>query len=635
MRFSSFYRAAALAASLASATLSFGFNTYSWLGNTTEFDDPNNWSPARTSPASDDKLVITGIWTITLDGGNYTAGELQLIGAYVNFQPDADSVLTLTGTGALDSGEEAFLVNSASSCRILGSSTLAIVLSSLSYGKVQANLLFDVSGASQSRVVARQSGGLVFKSAAVCYVHRSNVTSDGCFGTNGDSTTASVDGGVHFESGSRYLCGSIDFSTPAVGSYADPFQLPAPASMVVFETGSTINFYHTNGLPQERRSFAKVEMYLPEDGTMAPPTSIDDLVLDQSLSGTTSTLTINGTADYTVPKISGIQCGFADIPSAPRVLTIGSFINAKEFTQGEGSVVAGPGFVSVSQWSCPSNVCTTSDLGTSFLSGKIIIRNPGGILGQFADATNKVWLLDYAEITYNGDSAQVTGLQLSHLPAGPLAKMVIDNAGNVTLDNNFAVNNLVLTSGRLITGANQLTIGSQDAQGSVSGSGLVEGNIRQWVPNDGTPSVAFPLESGGSARQATVTFSSAPSSTGTLTATFTAADPGTNGLPLSDGPLTLEKVGQEGYWTISAGDGLAGGTYDIALSADGFSNLTNPANVRVVKRSSTGDPWSLVGSAGLNTADTIIQTGLAGFSEFAIASDVNQLPVVFSGYSAE
>jgi hypothetical protein len=130
-----------------------------------------------------------------------------------------------------------------------------------------------------------------------------------------------------------------------------------------------------------------------------------------------------------------------------------------------------------------------------------------------------------------------------------------------------------------------------------------------------------------------IDFTSAPGTGGTLTASFTASAPGESGLPLSD-DITLDRVAGEGYWTVTAADGLAGGTYTGSFDATGFANIQDGAGLRVVKRANSGFNWALDGAAGVNTGSVVVRTGLSGFSDFAIAGN-NQVPVSVSVFSID
>jgi hypothetical protein len=180
---------------------------------------------------------------------------------------------------------------------------------------------------------------------------------------------------------------------------------------------------------------------------------------------------------------------------------------------------------------------------------------------------------------------------------------------------------LTLTSGNVDTGSFVLSVGtSPTAVGSVSApGGRVVGTLRRWVAA-AAGLVDFPIGTASQATSASVNFTAAPTVGGTLTARFVAGSPGTSGLPLVDTDATsLNNIGTEGVWEILAADGLAGGTYDLSLTANGFTPYPDPTKMRIVKRVNNTSPWTLDGLAGTNAFPVIARTGLAGFSEFGIA----------------
>jgi hypothetical protein len=150
--------------------------------------------------------------------------------------------------------------------------------------------------------------------------------------------------------------------------------------------------------------------------------------------------------------------------------------------------------------------------------------------------------------------------------------------------------------------------------------------------------VLFPVGTAGNYRSFNISFTGAITIGGTLTASFVPTDPGSSGLPLDDGGVSIINVGKEGYWTAVSGNGLAGGTYSLDLYAEGFSGVSVVSTLRLLKRS-TGGSWLLQGthSAGTGTITTPVvhRTGMSGFSEFGVggASD-NPLPVELLSFSA-
>jgi len=245
---------------------------------------------------------------------------------------------------------------------------------------------------------------------------------------------------------------------------------------------------------------------------------------------------------------------------------------------------------------------------------------------------------NFTTVTFNGSTAQTIGGSSTTT----FYNLTFNNtSGGISLNvNTIADGTLTMTSGNITTGAYTLTLGtSTTVRGTLSRtSGTIIGNFRRWF-NAGTVSnVLFPIGTSTNYRPANISFTSAPSTGGTLAAFFTATDPGTAGLPLNDGGTSIINAGKEGYWTINAGNGLAGGSYSLDLTADAFSGVSVVSTLRLLNRS-TGANWSLQGThsagTGTTTTPTVHRTGMSGFSEFGIggASD-NTLPVELSSFSA-
>ncbi|MCX7018418.1 MAG: hypothetical protein NTY46_05350, partial [Candidatus Sumerlaeota bacterium] len=243
-----------------------------------------------------------------------------------------------------------------------------------------------------------------------------------------------------------------------------------------------------------------------------------------------------------------------------------------------------------------------------------------------------------AKYEFNGTSAQVTG---SNLPA-TVNTLTLNNAAGLTLSGGlYPQTALTLTAGTLDTNGNNLALGvSATSVGTLTygSTGRIIGAFKRWISTAAT-FYDFPLKNGSGDLIATVSFSAAPSSGGTLTTEFTATDPGENGLPITTGPLTLANVAQEGYYTIGAGDGLLGGLYATRLGCSWFANRGTADNLRIVKRATGSDPWTLGDQAayvtGDNTVTDVLARDLSGFSEFAIAGPAGQVPVTMSEFIIE
>lgn len=140
-------------------------------------------------------------------------------------------------------------------------------------------------------------------------------------------------------------------------------------------------------------------------------------------------------------------------------------------------------------------------------------------------------------------------------------------------------------------------------------------------------------------RPSNISFITAPTSGVTITSFFTSSNPGEAGLPLNDGGAQITKVSPDRFWTLTAGEGLTGGTYNIDLTADNFQGVEDYTKLYLLKRVNGSSNWVLEGThsvcTGSNTSPTVHRTGLVTFSEFGVGStNDNPLPVNLSAFSA-
>jgi hypothetical protein len=284
----------------------------------------------------------------------------------------------------------------------------------------------------------------------------------------------------------------------------------------------------------------------------------------------------------------------------------------------------------------------TLDVGTYAFSrtssgGSITISNGGtlklgGTNGFPASFTTRT--LNYGSVVeYSGTDQTVLNLVYSNLTISGSFTKTLAGATSV-------YSTLTLTAGNLVTGSYTLTLGfSTGLRGTLTRtSGTMVGNFRRWFSASTVSNVLFPVGTLAAYRPANLSFTAAPSAGGTLTASFVATDPGQTGLPLSDGGTSIVRCAPDGYWTITAADGLTGGTYSLDLTAAGFGGVSDYTSLRILKRS-TGGPWTLNGThaagTGSNSVPVVHRTGMGGFSEFGIGgSSANPLPIQLISFVA-
>ncbi|MBC8144750.1 MAG: T9SS type A sorting domain-containing protein [bacterium] len=200
------------------------------------------------------------------------------------------------------------------------------------------------------------------------------------------------------------------------------------------------------------------------------------------------------------------------------------------------------------------------------------------------------------------------------------------SSGDVVLAADYRVNGgatLKMVQGDVQTYFYTLTLGSStSALGTLSWTtGTVIGSFCRWFSASTVSSVSFPIGIDGYHRPILFDFTTAPSSGGTLTGLFLPYDPGIYGLSLTEGSDTYSSTCSDGYWRLTPGDGITGGTYDLHLYATNFACVTDPALLAILKRADDVSVWTLDGSDadGTGTISNPVahRTGMQGYGEYA------------------
>ncbi len=360
--------------------------------------------------------------------------------------------------------------------------------------------------------------------------------------------------------------------------------------------------------------------------------------LQMSTASGSASVTMNVTGDFshTAGTITELGSGSHTIVfnrAGTQTYTSGGTVsNTVNFTVNSGSTL---------QMASGSTILSGAGAFTLSSGATLGITSPVGITTSGATGNIQVTgTRTYnagANYTYNGSAGQVPG---NGLPA-TVNNFTMNNAAGLSLSGNLAVSGaLVLTSGNISTGANVLTLGtSTSILGSLSRtSGTVVGNFRRWFAASPVSNVILPIGTSSNYRPARVSFTGAPSAGGTLTASFVASDPGENGLPLVDGIDNIVNCSVDGYWVLTAGNGLTGGTYSLGLTGDGFASVADYLTLRILKRSNSASPWTLDGThadgTGSNATPTANRTGMSGFSEFGFGgTSDNPLPIQLTSFT--
>ena len=195
--------------------------------------------------------------------------------------------------------------------------------------------------------------------------------------------------------------------------------------------------------------------------------------------------------------------------------------------------------------------------------------------------------------------------------------LLINNSNTtagVTFANNMQVSGTFThTAGIVNMGTNTLTVGTTTSLiGTYAyAAGRVVGKLKKFI-NAGPVSWTFPVGTLAANQNAIVNFTTAPSAAGSLTVEFKTGTPGTTNLPITQSGLEITDVSPTGYWTIDAGNSLAGGTYTITADASGFKNkaatpatLSSLTNLRLIKRPSAGNWIVATGTSAVDRKSVV------------------------------
>ncbi|MCC6651631.1 MAG: VCBS repeat-containing protein [Candidatus Eisenbacteria bacterium] len=255
----------ALALALLLPSRAHAQTTYTWIGAPgTSWSTASNWTPARTTPASNDVILfdaaITPSITVTAVP-TQTIGQLKVrnsgFASLFGLTPGPATLTISGGTGEdldVPAGNE-LLVNATSS------NVFAIQLAAGATGRFSGNLL--LSG-TNGRVLATDDSSLVFDSG-----------SQAEYTNNGTPFGATSPASVVFRSGSVYRASGA----------GDVFGAASPNAVVVFEAGSLYLMTNNTLPPLAGRRFADVEInsssLSPTAATGTTPLIMDNLTLTQ------------------------------------------------------------------------------------------------------------------------------------------------------------------------------------------------------------------------------------------------------------------------------------------------------------------------------------------------------------------
>jgi hypothetical protein len=256
--------------------------------------------------------------------------------------------------------------------------------------------------------------------------------------------------------------------------------------------------------------------------------------------------------------------------------------------------------------------------------------------GGFAEATST--------LNFNG-----AALQTIVTPGGEnFTNLIVNNSGaGIQLNNNLTTaSNLTMTQGNVNLNGNNLTLGLSVANNGTlvhtSGTITGTGSFKRWfktvvIPN-GSVLGLFPMGTATDYRPFYVAApATAPTSGGSITVAYIDATTNTSVPTYLDGVTTIN-VRKDLHWTVTTGNGLAGGNYNLDAQGTGFGLIGAVSDLRLTLINSG------IGTPGVNAGTTldpqVNRTGLtlANLSNSFFIGSINSvsspLPITLISFTA-
>jgi FG-GAP-like repeat/Secretion system C-terminal sorting domain/FG-GAP repeat len=294
-------------------------------------------------------------------------------------------------------------------------------------------------------------------------------------------------------------------------------------------------------------------------------------------------------------------------------------------TGGNTALVVGDG-VNTYNLSVPSGLSLTTD--TFLLKKNSTVTINGSLIGS-------------GNVFEDTSTAQFLSTAAQNIPTASYYNLIVGsslktlNTGNIIVRNSLTmISSVNLNNNIMMLGNSASQLGTLNV---VTGT-LFGGTFMRWfntVTNSGSSGL-FPIGTATSYRPVQINYTTAPTTAGTLAATFVNAIPSNNGLPIYDVTVSpvvqINKVGRNGTWQLTPGT-LAGGQFTGSFTAAGFWGVSNDSVLRLVRRANSSGAWSTNGNSnattGTNVTPVLSRTGMSLFGEFGVGGDsgTNALPV--------
>ncbi len=262
--------------------------TYTWnQTGTASWATSTNWTPTRTTPATNDVLVFNnGATTIVTAVPMQTIGQLSVSGnTNVTLQSAAAVTLTISGGTGTDLSVASGSQLNASATAAANAVTISVATGAT--GSISGSMTFTgFTGGTAHKLTAVDASSITFQNGSV-------FTAGTLFSGNAFGTTAL--NSVVFASGSQYVA--------VAGS--NPFGAAQPSSVVVFQTGSL--YKNAGGGPAfSGRTYANFEQ---SSGT-ASVTGTAAVVMDNlTVSGGTLNFNMTATPGHAIKGNISVAAG--------------------------------------------------------------------------------------------------------------------------------------------------------------------------------------------------------------------------------------------------------------------------------------------------------------------------------------
>ena len=281
------------------------------------------------------------------------------------------------------------------------------------------------------------------------------------------------------------------------------------------------------------------------------------------------------------------------------------------------------------------------------------ILNPNGntinLMGNWSNHNQAGFAEGTSEVRFMGGSAQTVECSGGEI----FYRAELNNPQGMIINQPLQVRNrLNMQAGNLNAGANLVTLGeSAVAPGTlVYASGRIIGAMKRWFApavNTGDASGLFPIGNSSFEKFVKVEFSTAPSTGGSLTATYLDQDMAEFGIPTTLYSIPamggcpafeVRRLSGQGFWQMDDADGLNEGNYDISFDAEGFEIVNDICALTALKRVGAGD-WLQSGTHVAATGNTlrpvVKRTGASGWSNWGFGGGgVNPLPIELLEFNA-